>query len=161
MVEAWTELSFELERIYAQWRQAEAIVAAGGDREQAAALVGAAANAAQAAGAVGLLALIAAFARAARLPLPDVPQEDDEARAEQIPKIERLGLTDRELEVLVLLADGRTNREIGEQLFIAEKTASVHVSRILGKLGVRSRVEAATAAQRLGVRAPGEVAQSR
>ena len=67
------------------------------------------------------------------------------------PELERLGLTPRELEVLTLVADGRTNREIGESLFIAEKTASVHVSRILGKLGVRSRVEAATAAQRLGL----------
>jgi DNA-binding NarL/FixJ family response regulator len=59
--------------------------------------------------------------------------------------------------VLELVAEGRTNREIGEALFMAEKTASVHVSRILAKLGVRSRVEAATAAHRLGVTsAPGD-----
>ena len=52
------------------------------------------------------------------------------------------------------MAEGHTNREIGEPLFISEKTASVHVSRILAKLGVRSRVEAATAAHRLGLAAP-------
>jgi DNA-binding NarL/FixJ family response regulator len=62
-----------------------------------------------------------------------------------------LGLTERELAVLELVAVGKTNREIGEQLFMAQKTASVHVSRILAKLDVRSRVEAATAAQRLGL----------
>jgi DNA-binding NarL/FixJ family response regulator len=53
--------------------------------------------------------------------------------------------------VLELVALGKTNREIGEQLFMAHKTASVHVSRILAKLDVSSRVEAATAAQRLGL----------
>ncbi|HEX5899161.1 MAG TPA: response regulator transcription factor [Solirubrobacteraceae bacterium] len=60
---------------------------------------------------------------------------------------------DRELTVLGLVAEGHTNREIGETLFISEKTASVHVSRILAKLGVRARVEAATAAHRLGLAA--------
>jgi DNA-binding NarL/FixJ family response regulator len=55
------------------------------------------------------------------------------------------------LSVLELVAEGMTNRQIGEELFISEKTASVHVSRILAKLDVRSRVEAATAAQRLGM----------
>ena len=62
-----------------------------------------------------------------------------------------LGLTERELAVLRLVAVGKTNREIGEHLFMAPKTASVHVARILAKLDVSSRVEAATAAQRLGV----------
>jgi DNA-binding NarL/FixJ family response regulator len=62
-----------------------------------------------------------------------------------------LGLTERELEVLRLLADGRTNRQIGEELFITPKTASVHVSRILGKLGVANRAEAAATAHRIGL----------
>jgi DNA-binding NarL/FixJ family response regulator len=53
--------------------------------------------------------------------------------------------------VLALVAEGRTNREIGETLFMAEKTASVHVSRILAKLDVRSRTEAAAVAHRLGL----------
>jgi DNA-binding NarL/FixJ family response regulator len=63
----------------------------------------------------------------------------------------RLGLTAREAEVLSLVAAGRTNREIGSELYVSEKTASVHVSNILRKLGVRSRVEAAAVAQRVGV----------
>jgi DNA-binding NarL/FixJ family response regulator len=53
--------------------------------------------------------------------------------------------------VLTLLVEGMTNRKIGERLFMSEKTASVHVSRILAKLGVRGRVEAATMAQRAGL----------
>ena len=59
------------------------------------------------------------------------------------------GLTPRERQVLAALAEGATNREIAAQLFMAEKTASVHVSRILAKLGVRSRTEAAAVAYRL------------
>jgi ATP/maltotriose-dependent transcriptional regulator MalT len=61
------------------------------------------------------------------------------------------GLTPRERQVLALVAEGATNREVGAQLFMAEKTASVHVSRILAKLGVRSRTEAAAVAHRLGL----------
>ena len=57
----------------------------------------------------------------------------------------------RELEVLLLVAAGRTNREIGGELFMSEKTASVHVSRILAKLDVGGRVEAAAVAHRLGL----------
>ena len=60
-----------------------------------------------------------------------------------------LGLTRRERDVLALVAQGRTNRQIGEELFMAEKTASVHVSRILAKLDVRTRTEAAAVAHRL------------
>ena len=59
------------------------------------------------------------------------------------------GLTSRERQVLALLAEGATNRQIGAALFMAEKTASVHVSRILSKLGVRSRTQAAAVAHRL------------
>jgi DNA-binding CsgD family transcriptional regulator len=64
---------------------------------------------------------------------------------------QRLGLTPREAEVLALVAAGRTNRQIGEELYVSEKTASVHVSNILRKLGVNSRVDAAAVAQRLGI----------
>ncbi|MEV0403810.1 AAA family ATPase [Actinoallomurus sp. NPDC050550] len=62
-----------------------------------------------------------------------------------------LGLTPRELEVLRLVAEGRSNREIAGRLFISAKTASVHVSNILAKLQVGSRGEAAAAAHRLGL----------
>lgn len=60
------------------------------------------------------------------------------------------GLSGREREVLAMLADGRTNRQIGEALFISDKTASVHVTHILAKMGVSSRTEAALLAARAG-----------
>ena len=62
-----------------------------------------------------------------------------------------LGLTQREAEILALVAAGRTNRQIGQELFITPKTAGVHVSRILAKLGVTGRGEAAAVAARLGL----------
>ena len=61
------------------------------------------------------------------------------------------GLSRRELEVLALIARGRTNREIGDRLFISQKTVGVHVGNILSKLGVSGRVEAAAVAIRLGL----------
>jgi DNA-binding NarL/FixJ family response regulator len=88
---------------------------------------------------------IEAVARRTRIsleaPVVDVLDERDAVR---------LGLTSREAEVLALVAAGRTNREIGTELYVSEKTASVHVSNILRKLGVSSRVEAAAVAQRVG-----------
>ena len=60
-------------------------------------------------------------------------------------------LTSRETEVLALLAEGRTNRQLARELYISEKTVSVHVSNILAKLGVRSRTEAAAVARRDGL----------
>ena len=80
---------------------------------------------------------IEAIARRARIGLDGVDSADDAA--------DRIGLTPREREVLSLLAEGRTNRQIGDALFMAESTAGVHVSRILSKLGVRRRSEAAVA----------------
>ena len=70
------------------------------------------------------------------------------------------GLTAREYEVLRLLAAGRTNREIATELFIAPKTASVHVSNILGKLGAASRTEAAAIAHAEGLGLPAGRAES-
>jgi DNA-binding CsgD family transcriptional regulator len=64
---------------------------------------------------------------------------------------DRYGLTARELDVVALVAEGRTNRQIADALFISAKTASVHVSNILAKLGVTNRGEAAAAARRLGL----------
>ena len=60
-------------------------------------------------------------------------------------------MTAREREVLGLVARGRTNRQIADELFITENTAGVHVSNILGKLGVATRTEAAAVAVRLGL----------
>jgi DNA-binding NarL/FixJ family response regulator len=89
-------------------------------------------------GAVKLLEDLDTLARRHRVKLPGAPAQRG------------LGsLTARESEVLELLAQGRTNREIGETLFISEKTASVHVSNILAKLGVGNRGEAAAMAREL------------
>jgi DNA-binding NarL/FixJ family response regulator len=65
-------------------------------------------------------------------------------------RLRELGLSERELEVLALVAAGRTNGQIAAELFISPKTASVHVTHILDKLGVANRVEAAMVAGRLG-----------
>jgi DNA-binding CsgD family transcriptional regulator len=64
---------------------------------------------------------------------------------------QQLGLTPREAEVLALVAAGHSNRQIAQALFISPKTAAVHVSNILAKLGVAGRVEAAAVAHRLGL----------
>ena len=66
----------------------------------------------------------------------------------------RRDLSPRELEVLALVADGRSDGEIAEELFISKKTASAHVAHIKNKLGVESRVEVAVAAIRLGLVEP-------
>ena len=61
------------------------------------------------------------------------------------------GLTGQELSVLRLLAAGRTNAQIGAELYISPRTAGVHVTNILRKLGVSGRVQAATVAERAGL----------
>ena len=94
-------------------------------------------------GATPLRVRLESLARRARIGLEGVDTADDAA--------DRLGLTRREREVLVLVADGRSNRQIGEQLYMAESTAGVHVSNILAKLGVTRRSEAAAVAHRLGL----------
>jgi DNA-binding CsgD family transcriptional regulator len=94
-------------------------------------------------GAAPLGARIEALARRAGIGLEGVETADDTA--------DRLRLTAREREVLGLLAEGRSNRQIGEALYMAESTAGVHVSNILGKLQVGRRSEAAAVAHRLGL----------
>jgi DNA-binding NarL/FixJ family response regulator len=136
-------------------RAAEAMILGRGRREEAAELLAAAARVAQRGGAEQRLTEIVSLARRARIPLEPVADRDPGGPSEK-PDQARValasrGLTDRELEVLGLVAEGMTNRQIGEALFISEKTASVHVSHILGKLDVRRRFEAATVAHRLGL----------
>ena len=82
-------------------------------------------------------------------------QQPGQSQVERAVVEEPFGLTPRERQVLALVARGATNREIGATLFMAEKTASVHVSRILSKLNVRSRTEAAAVAHRHRLAEPG------
>src|SRR5207249_808819 len=96
---------------------------------------------------------IEGLARRARLDLA-ANMVDATPKREHPSPLGQLGLTTREQEVLALVAAGRTNREIAQALFITPKTATVHVSHILAKLGVRSRVEAAAVAHRLGAVEP-------
>ena len=138
------EIALPWPAAYARLRAAEAFVAAG-DRAGAAAPLAAVLEAAERMEAAPLAEAAGALARRARLRI-DAPEPEPEPPAP-------LGLTPREHEVLLLVAEGHTNREIGELLFMSEKTASVHVSRILAKLGVGGRVEAAAVAHRLGLTA--------
>jgi|HubBroStandDraft_6_1064221.scaffolds.fasta_scaffold00380_7 DNA-binding CsgD family transcriptional regulator/tetratricopeptide (TPR) repeat protein len=130
---------------YAERRAAEALALRGARSGEIAAQLRAAHATALELGAPPLLAEVDALARRTGVPL------DGGAGALAPSPAADLGLTERELEVLRLLADGRTNRQIGEELFITAKTASVHVSRILMKLGVANRAEAAAAAHRMGL----------
>jgi DNA-binding CsgD family transcriptional regulator len=136
------EISLPAPAAYARLQAAEAFVALG-DRAAAAEPLAAAIAAAERMEAHPLAEAAGALARRARIRLAE-----EEAPA---PEPAPLGLTPREHEVLLLVAEGHTNREIGEQLYMSEKTASVHVSRILAKLEVGGRVEAAAVAHRLGL----------
>ncbi len=131
---AWDELHQPYPLAYALLRAAEQA-----DRDEAAVRLRRAATLADDLGARPLAERIEACARRARISL---------AGRDTGPS---LGLTPRELEVLRLVAEGRSNREIAARLFISAKTASVHVSNILAKLHVASRGEAAATAHRLGV----------
>jgi DNA-binding CsgD family transcriptional regulator/tetratricopeptide (TPR) repeat protein len=82
---------------------------------------------------------------------PDVGVVGDFVSSSSHTEKHDFGLSKRELEVLALIAEGRSNPEIGRRLFITRKTVAVHVSNILTKLGVSGRVEAAAAAIRLGI----------
>ncbi|MEV6326788.1 AAA family ATPase [Streptomyces sp. NPDC051909] len=130
----------------ARHRLADALLADGGRREEAAALLRAAHATAVRLGAQPLREDVELLAARARLAPPSAAPDTPE-RPE--PEGDAFGLTPREQDVLRLVAAGRTNRQIAEELFISPKTASVHVSNILAKLGVAGRGEAAALAHRL------------
>ena len=95
---------------------------------------------------------IEALIRRARLRIAADGTDSAPASTSSIPGAEDpFGLTAREREVLQLVADGRSNTEIAAELFISRATASVHVSNILSKLGVATRVQAAAVAHRRGL----------
>ncbi len=142
---------------YVLWRAAEALAGSGSTAAAAEPLREGYTVAARI-GARLLVAGMAGLARRLRLdleptskaapPSGDVPADIVAAPADPF------GLTAREREVLALVAEGYTNRRIADELFISDSTAGVHVSNILGKLGVESRTEAATIAVRLGLDKP-------
>jgi DNA-binding NarL/FixJ family response regulator len=149
--DAWAELGRPYQAALMRWREGEAYVVTG-DRARAAAAASDARAAAERIGARWLLSEIDGLAARARLALgSDDAGEDPDPAPEQETVDDPFGLTPRERQVLELIARGATNREIGAQLFMAEKTASVHVSRILAKLDVHSRTQAAGVAHRLGL----------
>ncbi|GHA74681.1 AAA family ATPase [Streptomyces termitum] len=143
-VEAWTPLDRPHQLARARHRLADVLLAEGGRREEAAALLRQAHAVATALGARPLSEDTELLAARARLSLtagdaPGAPARPGDG----------FGLTPRERDVLALVAAGRSNRQIAGELFISPKTASVHVSNILAKLGVSGRGEAAALAHRL------------
>ncbi len=130
-----------------RFREAEASLMGPGDRARAVEALRAARAWAVMVGAEPLLRDVDGLARRARLDIA-APVSEPPVTAAGEPLRDPYGLSPREHEVLALLVDGRTNREIGATLFISEKTASVHVTHILDKLGVTSRGAAAALAAR-------------
>src|SRR6266511_2469325 len=147
---AYDRLQRPFEAAYARFRQAEALLAARASRQQAEQALRSAHRTAVALGAGPLRREIELLAQRGRLRLDEQVNTTPPAAVPPSPTAP-LGLTRRETEVLALVAQGRSNRHIGQQLVITEKTASLHVSHILTKLGVASRVEAAGVAHRLGL----------
>jgi DNA-binding NarL/FixJ family response regulator len=147
---SWKQLGLPYLAAYVRFREAEALLAARADRARSSAALTEVVELASSLGAEPLREEAEALARRARIVVgePSPPNGAAETGTDQSA---RLSLTARELEVLALVAQGMSNRQIGERLFISEKTASVHVSNILGKLGVSGRGEAALIAHRLGL----------
>jgi DNA-binding CsgD family transcriptional regulator/tetratricopeptide (TPR) repeat protein len=176
--EQWAAIGAAHERVpmpfpiaYARYRQAEALLVRDRAKTIPADLLRTAYETCRALRASPLIGAIESLARRARIELVATPSTPPlrrtpspaarppspaagsaggpAARSDRAQEV--LGLSARELEVLALVADGRTNGEIGRALFITRKTAAVHVTHILDKLGARNRVEAATIAARAGL----------
>jgi DNA-binding CsgD family transcriptional regulator/tetratricopeptide (TPR) repeat protein len=149
---SWDALGRPYHAALARHREAEALVERG-ERDTAAAVAGEALERAGALGAGWLEGELRGLAGRARLRLDGQPRQADgtgevDGTAVDDGDGDPFGLTERERQVLALVAQGATNRQIGASLYMAEKTASVHVSRILAKLGVSSRTQAAAVAHR-------------
>ncbi len=142
----WDQVGQPFPAAVARYRQADALLRARGSRDDASVVARQALRVADELGAQPLAVAVRELARRSRLDLADGAA----ARPPRDPVAE-LNVTRRELDVLRLLAEGQTNRQIGESLFISEKTASVHVTNLLRKLGVPNRIEAAAIAQRIGL----------
>jgi DNA-binding CsgD family transcriptional regulator/tetratricopeptide (TPR) repeat protein len=154
IVEAFREMDMAPRVAFALLREATAALRAG-RRDVAESRLREADQLATSIGMTVLLRDIEAAARAGRIDLrpPDrAAVSDEQLRPAASPRSasDQWGLSTREREVLALVADGRTNGEIGARLYISPKTASVHVTHILDKLGVSSRTEAALLANQSG-----------
>jgi DNA-binding CsgD family transcriptional regulator len=143
----WEAMSRPYVQAYCLWRATEGYVEVG-DREAACASARDALAGARRLGARWLEDELVTLAQRARLDVGEDAGERTRPESNGAGE-DPFGLTARERQVLALVAEGATNRQIGAALFMAEKTASVHVSRILSKLGVRSRTQAAAVAHRL------------
>jgi DNA-binding CsgD family transcriptional regulator len=151
VVERWCALAHPHGTASAELRHAESLLMGNQNQAAAAVLPRRAHATATTLGAVPLRGAIETMARHARIDLAPAPGTDPGRPPGGEPTPDgRSPLTAREREVLGLVAHGHTNREIGEQLFISEKTVSVHVSNAMSKLGALSRYEAAASAQRTG-----------
>ncbi|HEY7522122.1 MAG TPA: AAA family ATPase [Candidatus Limnocylindrales bacterium] len=156
---AWDEVADSYLASRARLRAAETRLRAEGLRAaDVAAPLRAAHSIARSLRAAPLVSEIEALAKRARIDLaPSAPEASETVETPVVPvgpgrpTGRPHGLSERELEVLALVAAGRTNGEIAERLFITRKTAAVHVTHILDKLGVSNRVEAAMIAARLGL----------
>jgi DNA-binding CsgD family transcriptional regulator/tetratricopeptide (TPR) repeat protein len=156
VAEAWAKIGRPYPAAYARYREAEASIGLRGSRAEAESALRAAYGTAVSLGAEPLRIRIERLAQIARVDLSVIGEDSARAgvagrAAAETSTADRLGLTDREEEVLRLVAGGWSNQQIADALFISRKTASVHVSNILGKLGAGSRVEAAAIAHRLGL----------
>jgi DNA-binding CsgD family transcriptional regulator len=146
--EQWRALSWSWHLAYCLFRQAESDAAANRHRPARDALVECW-MIAERLGAKPLRAAAEQLAQRAGIELQIGPDGATTPTAED--PLAKLNLTAREREVLLLLASGHSNPQIAQELFISPKTASVHVSNIFAKLGVSSRVEAATYVSRLQI----------
>ncbi|HZO67404.1 MAG TPA: LuxR family transcriptional regulator, partial [Kribbellaceae bacterium] len=147
----WASLGQPYLEAQARLRSAEAMLARRGQagaRGRAAGELEAARQIAEQLGAAPLLGRIQDLAKVARIRLDDSVTEHHDRQVATDPHPR---LTERERQVLALVVDGRTNREIGAALYMSPKTASVHVTHIFEKLGVQTRVQAAAEAVRLGL----------
>jgi DNA-binding CsgD family transcriptional regulator/tetratricopeptide (TPR) repeat protein len=149
--ERWEALDYRHRAGYARWRQAEALLATPHGGSAAASVLSTAAG--LAVEHVPLTRAIQDLARRARIDLSEFTQP---VPHDEPPNAPAFGLTDRELDVLRLLGQGKTNPEIAAALFISPRTAGVHVTHILRKLDATTRVQAATVAERAGLLAGGQ-----
>ena len=145
--EAWRRYERPGDVAYARWREGEARLRTSDGRATARDRLSEAAVIARRIGAQPILDAVEGLASRARLRL------DEPTTASASPGKPSIGsdLTPREREVLALLCQGASNRQLAESLFITENTAGVHVSNILGKLEVRSRTEAVAVAHLAGL----------